>query len=436
MSLFKTIIKKISVVCVISLLAVGCGGDPQKKREATLIVWAPFAMAENLKPVTQAFEKANKGVRVQVVDKEVTDYQREIVEALAASKGPDIFAINNTWLPEYLDKITPAQENIWKFVDFKRDFVDVVTDDFTKSNTIYGTAFSVDTLGLYYNKAILADAGVYTPPATWSELQFAVQNITRRNELGLFTRSGISMGHSSYSIAGKINRAEDILYLLALQQGGSSFKADGSAPLFGNTIIRNGKSVLPTVEALKFYTSFADPNSPNYTWNALSDYSIDAFANGKSAMMINYSYAKNVVKQKNPNLKYDIAPVPQFNLETPAINFANYWGQVVSKQSPNADLAWEFLKFATQKEQLDIYLNASNEPASRKDLLEVQQNNADLSVFAHSTASAKSYFRPFAQEMDKIFGASIDSVIFKNTDPKNAVAQAVRQAQAVIQRRN
>lgn len=433
---YRKILKLSAAFMSIALLAAGCGGGQATKREATIVIWQPFTSEEALRPITQAFQQANKGIRIQVVEKKVQDYEKELIQALAADKGPDIFAINNTWVPDYMDKIAPAPENVWRYVDFKNDFVDVVSSDFTKANAIYGAAFSVDTLGLYYNKALLADSGVYTPPATWGELQTAVRKLSRQNDNSMFTRSGVAMGHSSYSSSGKINRAEDILYLLMLQMNGQGFKPDGSQPTFGNSVSVGGKSMVPAIEALRFYTSFALADNPNYTWNALSDYSIDAFANGRAAMMLNYSYAGNLVRQKNSNLQFDTASAPQRELNSPAVNFANYWGQVVSKKSQNADVAWAFLKFATQKDQIEKYLAVSKEPSSRKDLIEAQKNDPSLSVFAHAAATAKSYFRPHAIEMDKIFGGAIDAVVFMGTEPQAAVTQAVRQAQAVLQRKN
>lgn len=435
MKLFSKTKLFIVPLCIM-LLAVGCNNGKKTKQDIELVIWQPFASRQALDPIIQDFENANRGVRVTVVDKEVTGYETKLLDSLAASNGPDIFAINNAWLPEYLDKVAPAPESLWKFVDFRDAFVNVVSDDFTRGTSIYGTAFSVDALALYYNKAILADAGVYTPPATWGEFQNAVRKITRQNDVGYFSRSGAAMGHSSLSSGGSINRAEDILYLLATQTGGQGFKADGSQAVFGNSIQKNGKSLVPMVEALRFYTSFARADSQNYNWNAQSDYSIDAFANGRAAMMLNYSYVKDTLKKKNPSLSFGVALAPQESTTAPAINFANYWGQVVSKQSKNSEMAWKFLQFATSKDNLSKYLAVAKQPSSRKDLLEAQTSDPEIGTFAHAVASAKSFFRPHSEDIDKVFAGAIDAVIFKGLTPDAAVAQALRQAQSLLQKKN
>ncbi len=187
---------------------------------------------------------------------------------------------------------------------------------------------SVDSLALYYNKDMMGSAGIATPPKTWSELATDVQKIKRQDSHGYFLQSGVALGTNA-----NVNRAVDILYLMMLQQGTMPYT--GMQPTFADPVQKNGNFTNPGVSALSFYTSFANPSSPNYNWNAQSDYSIDAFANGRAAFLYSYSYSRATILQKSPNLNFDVAGVPQPDLNNPSVNFANYWGEVVSKQSKN-----------------------------------------------------------------------------------------------------
>ena len=52
--------------------------------------------------------KMYPNVTIVYTKKDETTYQQDLLNALASGKGPDIFAISNSWLPEYIDKIVPA----------------------------------------------------------------------------------------------------------------------------------------------------------------------------------------------------------------------------------------------------------------------------------------------------------------------------------------
>ena len=411
-------IKTITLGLLIALTTTACGGaGTQNAGPVELTIWEPFVSSEHIRPLIQEYQKAHPNVRIEFVESDRGSYSANLINALAAGNGPDIFAIHNSWLPQYIDKTTPAPEGSWQFVDYKRDFVGTVVDDFTRDNKIYGAALSVDSLALYYNPDMLASSGVYTPPKTWKELEQAVRKIAVQNSSGYFTRSGLALGLSSSAPGGKIHLGEDVLYLFMLQQGVVPWESDLSRPRFGDAVDRGGERVDAAANALQFYTSFADPEAANYSWNTRSDYSIDAFVNRRAAMIFDYSYTRETIQQKNATLRFDVAPVPQLNLADQEVNFANYWGEVVSRQSKNPEVAWDFLKFITSKENLEIYYATTKVPSSRKDLISLQASDPEIGVFAHANSTAKSFLRPEAEKMDSILSKMIDRVNFRGQDP-------------------
>ncbi len=425
-------------LCAVALLAAGCGGGGTSSKPAELIVWKVFEDTTHFQPLLEEFRKKYPSVKVTLVEKDVENYQTELLNALASGTGPDVFSINNAWLPQYVDKVVPAPEAQWSFTDFKNTFVDTVVTDFTRDRQIYGAAISVDSLALYYNKSLLGSAGIAVPPKTWNELASDSQKLARQNLTGYFSRSGIAAGLSSQAPGGQVNRAEDIVYLFMLQQGAQAWSADGTRPLFNQTVSDgSGGQRSPATEALEYYTNFANANSQYYTWNTRSDYSIDAFANSRAAFMINYSYARDIIAQKAATLNYDIAPVPQPNLDDPKVNFANYWGEVVSKQSKNQTEAWNFVKTITTKDALDKYYAGRKVPSSRKDLVELQAADPDIGVFADANLTAKSFFRPDQAKFDAIMAKAIDNVTLRGWRPADALTDVVSQAAALaVPRRN
>ncbi len=418
-------------VLSIVLLSAGCGGGGNTKAEKiTLTIWKPFVESDKMNTIISAYKKQKPNVTIEYTKKNIENYEEELKDALASGQGPDIFSINNSWLPQYLNKVEPAPEKLYTLKEYRDAFVDVVSNDFVRDNKIYGTALWVDSLGLYYNKDLLGTAGIATPPKTWDELARDARMITSQNEDGYFDRSGVAIGTSS-----NVNRSVDIVYLMMLQAGVIPWSSDGRSPRFAGSIQRAGQSVNPGAEALEFYTSFANPSTANYNWNLESDYSVDAFANGRAGFLYGYSYTRSQIDSKNPNLNYDVAPVPQYDPGQPNVNFASYFGEVVSKQSKQKEAAWDFLKFATSKKTLDAYYAKDKQPSSRRDLIELQTQDLEIGVFAHANLTAKSFFKYNEPKFDAIFEDLIDNILLGGQSITSALSKAQSQANNLVQQR-
>jgi ABC-type glycerol-3-phosphate transport system substrate-binding protein len=419
--------KIVACVVLLSFLGAGCGGGGTTQKQVVLKFWKTFEDSSNMQPLITEYLKTHKNVRIEYTKKNIENYEQDLLNALAAGQGPDIFSIHNDWLPRYIDKVSASPEKTFPIRDYKDAFVDVVAQDFVKDNKVYGVALSVDSLALYYNKDLIGSAGIATPPKTWSKLSEDVGRITQTDKTGYFSRSGVAMG-----LEGNVNRSVDILYLLMLQAGAQPWTADRLSPQFARAIERDGNQIQAGTEALDFYTSFANSDSPNYTWNSRSDYSLDAFANGRAAYLYSYAYNRDLIKEKAPNLNFDVASIPQYSLSAPAVNFANYWGEVVSSQSKNQTVAWDFLKFITSRDSLDKYYVKHKQPSSRRDLIELQVQDPEIGVFANANLTAKSFYKPNQEKMDAIFAEVINNVQLKGLSSSEALSQAESQAQALV----
>lgn len=434
----KNIFQKISrysiilAIATLPLLAIGCGGgDGKPGGTITLKIWKPFVDSDKMQSIISAYQSKHSNVTIEYTKKNIENYEDDLLNALAAGNGPDIYSINNTWVPRYMDKIVPAPDKTFTVKEYKETFVDPMINDLIQDNKIYGTAMWVDSLALYYNKDLMGTAGIATPPKTWSDLAAHTRKVVRQDSNGYFSRSGPAMGTNT-----NVNRGTDIIYLLMLQAGAVPWAQDGSAPTFANSITRGGNSVNPGEEAVEFYTSFSDPNSANYSWNEDSDYSIDAFANGRATYLYGYSYARQQIDSKAPNLNYDVAPVPQNNLVNPTVNYSNYFAEVVSKQSKQQAWAWDFLKFASSKEALSGYYKQDKQPSSRRDLIELQSSDPEIGVFAHANLTGKTFYKGDEEKFDAIIGEMIDNIVLRGQVIDQALARAQSQASTLSLLRN
>jgi len=284
-------------------------------------------------------------------------------------------------------------------------------------------------VALYYNKELFKRAeitdppGIPNPPKTWEDFKDDVEKLTVLDEKGNIKRAGATLG-----TAKNINRSTDILTLLMLQSGTQMTNSEHTRATF-NQMVRN---YYPGQTALQFYTDFANPAKRVYTWNPNMEYSIDAFYQGKAAMMFNYSYHIPTIRAKAPKLDFGVAPVPQIKGSGEDVNFANYWGLTVSRKSPNKPIAWDFIMFASQKENVRKYVKKTKRPSARRDLIEEQKSDEDLGVFAAQVLSAKSWYVVDQKSVETIFAEMIESVVLRRATPREAINLAAAQVSRLM----
>jgi multiple sugar transport system substrate-binding protein len=454
-----------SFLVILTLLFIsGCGfkQTPEKRYPLKLEIWGLFDDEDAFYDIFGAYQKANPNIQGINYKKLSPDtYKKELVEALASGQGPDIFLIQNNWLPSFQDKIVSVTPDILTEQKFRNDFVDVVVTDFVDQGKIYSVPLSVDTLGLYYNKDLFNQAGITAPPANWNDFAEDVKKLTKIDGTGLIRQSGAAIG-TAYNI----NRSTDVLTLLMMQNGVQMVDEKHTRANFNQGNSKhdsNGKAIVPGVEALNFYTKFAKADSPVYCWNSTLHYSIDAFSEGTAAMMLNYSWQIPVIRNKAPKLNFAVAPVPQIDPTNP-INFPNYWSFAVAKnkvvsastsgsqtiQVPNEARiaeAWKFLKFLTTKpdsandqsgkpifDAAASYAQKTNKPAARKDLIETQKTNVDAGVFVQGNLIAKDWYEIEPAAIESIFAIMIDSVNKGSATSDDAIKSAATQITQLLNR--
>ncbi|MEX1064128.1 MAG: extracellular solute-binding protein [Candidatus Paceibacterota bacterium] len=421
----------LGVVILMTVLVLrSIGGDNQPR--VTLQFWGTFDDADFYDQAILDFERQNPNIKIVYRQLNFEDYERELVNSFAAGTGPDIWLMHNTWLPKHKDKIQPLPQNIqgqdeplFTIKDFQDQFLDVAFSDLTSGGQIYALPIYIDTLGLYYNRDLFNTAGITSPPTTWDEFNDAVKRLTTFDNRGNIVRAGAAIGTSE-----NINRSTDILTLLMLQSGVRMTDGDNLNATFSKSV--EGENVGET--ALQYYTDFANPSKTIYTWNDQQHYSIDAFAQGNAAMMFNYSHHIATIRAQSARFNFATARVPQIAGATVNINYANYWAPTVSKQSANTTAAWKFLVSLSSPEGAVSYINASNRPSARRDIIEQQRTDPDLGVFATQALSARSWYQIDNSAIETIFAEMIDDVNLGRRSIRDALQAAESKVNVLMAR--
>ena len=301
---------------VLVLFGAGCRGSSnvEASQPVALSVWGVFDDEDYFDDVIAAYRQVHPNVSIEYKKFRFEEYEDELVRSIAEGEGPDIFLLHNTWLEGYKDLLLPLPSELTvgyqevrgglnkEVVSVLRTekttterklkdlFVDAVEEDVIMSyqpdedtapeDRIFAFPLHMDSLALYWNRDLLNNAGIASPPSTWSEFQDAVTALTEYNSEGEIVQSGAALGTSD-----NVERAADILGLLMMQNGTQMISEDGDDANFDKIPAELERETLPGLDAVRFYTDFANPTKEVYTWNENQESSFEAFTNGTTAMM-------------------------------------------------------------------------------------------------------------------------------------------------------
>lgn len=426
------IIGGLILIVIIGLVLIFARSGPKQAQlpaepAGILTLWGVFDDQKIMEDLLTELS-VTTGIQVQYVGfNDPETYERELINALAGGRGPDIFMFHNTWLPKHYDKITPLPADVLQFENFRQLFPDVVEQNFTRQGTIFALPASIDTLALFYNKDSFNQAAIVNPPKNWTEFQDAVIKLRLvESSTKKIIRAGAAFGGSAKSV----NRAKDIISLLMLQTRVPMVDPDWTKATFAE----KGE------QAVSFYTQFANPASPLYTWHDDFMNSLDAFSQSKAAMMLNYSYQIPVLREKNPFLNFAIAPVPQSTptQENPIpdqATIANYWGFAVSNGAGFPSTAWRFiLSLTTNPDAARQYIKTFGKPPALKSLIQEYAGDPQLAVFANQSLIADSWPQFDEIKTEEIFSDMVEQILKGQLPIKEALNKAQEQISRLMSR--
>lgn len=463
MKRFKRSLSILTILSVFVLTGQGClgggGGGTATLPRVELEYWRVFDGEDTFDEVIDSYRALHPNIQVNYRRLRFEEYEEELIRAFAEGRGPDIFSVHNTWTREYQDLMMPmpptvtivqqeqrgtvrrevvtvaVEKQTMSMSAFQNNFVEAVLTDSVlpyqpdprqdAQDRIYGLPLSVDTLALYFNRDLLDSAGIATPPATWSQFQEQVTNLTTINEAGEIVQSGAALGTPD-----NVERSPDILSLLMMQTGTPMTDERGRVAF--NTIPSDApEGVYPALNATQFYTDFANPTREVYTWNDSQPNSLEAFTNGEAAFFIGYSYHAPLIQTSAPRLNFGVTQIPQI-ANSREVNFGSYWIEGVSAQTEEADWAWDFLLHAADEENVIAHLSAAEKPTALRTLIDDQLDHQTIGPFADQLLTAETWYRgrdidAAEQAMRELIGDILSGTFEDPEDAVDLAAQKVAQ---------
>ncbi len=452
----------LSILTVIPFFLTGCfhnSNTATQPTTQTLTIWRLNSDEKVFRQLIAAFEKQNPSVKVNYRTFAPTDeYEKSVINALAAGAGPDIWEIRNDELARHKDKLVGFELSEAAIASYKQNYAPPISEEMIADGKIYGLPLGIDPLILYVNTKHLKEAKIEALPKTWQEAVETAGKLTIK-EGDRIVRSGFALG-----LASNVDRASDILQLIMLQLKTQMVEPAHRTATFDlyTQDAATGAFVFPGKSAFTLYGSFAAPNSPlgNYSWNLEQTYSTAAFVQENASMMINYFSIEPQIRSLNPKLQFVIGPVPQYERKTvPAgdvpggiskpIYTAKYRALVISKppvtlsasqQEAKTNLARSFVHFATLPATVKSYTEKQKNlvsPLIVSDNDQSQQSDQSLM----STKIGKT-INPYLvtwykglspRTVDQVMLAMIQAVMEQGRNLDETFAVAAKQVTSILQ---
>lgn len=416
-------------------------------------MWRTFDSSEVFQPIIDDFQDDNPNIKIEYTELPPEEYELVVAEALAAGEGPDIWSIRNDWMSRHQAKLIPMPDGLLQRSEEegKSDqdqlaslFVPTVGQDVVIDGRIYGLPYYVDTLVIWRNDAVFQsriqeleradrddDADFLREKfTTWEQLERAAQLLTER------TGETIDVAGLAAGTSNNVERAEDVVYAMMLQNGTPMTSPDRTSATFHLGVSDQvGQPTFLGTQALERYTAFADPSKAQYSWNAGMPNDVQAFIDGKVAMIFGYQYYGLRFKQLAPTLRTTAMPLPQVRDSAEPIDYPQYWVEAVTKNTDNPQLAWQVVKNLVV-DRGSSYRTATGRPSPTKieeppTVIDRADQGSPFSFQQETAQSWNKGKRP--DKVDTIFRDLIQRVGTRTSSPQNSIEEAAQRVTELLQ---
>jgi multiple sugar transport system substrate-binding protein len=291
--------------------------------KTTLTLWTSDAGAQALpiKKAADEFEKDFPNYQVNVVT--VAGYNDKLVAAFAAGTPPDVFQINEYNAAQWAIRgfLEPLDPYITRSKFDIQNISKKVLAIHKLKGRIYGLPKDFSTLGLYYNKNILAVAGIPEPKKlTWNEV------IAMGPKLSRFDSSGKQTQYA-------INTALSEVFTGAVVGGNSADLMNLDTDRFAGCLDSK-----PALEAIQMLADLLLKHKIAY----VGDWNTGPFEQGKSALMIRGPWQIPAYRKSLTKFKWGTTLMPYF--KAPATTLLEA-GWAMGTTSRHKDASWKLLSY-------------------------------------------------------------------------------------------
>lgn len=299
------------------------------------------------------FNRTHPDIEVQGMLVPQSYVERKLILSVAGGVPPDVVRFYTHLGGEMMSRggLEPLDDLIARDKFDLSDFYPVGIEQNTYLGKLYGVPWILSPYALFYNKRLFKEAGLDPnhPPTNWEELENYAMRLTVRTPDGGIER----VGYADF-----LNNPTNFnLYLW--QSGGSPLSPDSRHPAFAD---KTGVATLTWMR--DFLVHEVGPKRTNPSSGAAAAQAIknlqtfqssfagatqDPFGLEKVAMRIDSPFRIPDIKKYFPSLDFGIAEVPHNRVKALEVVGNSL---VIPRGSKHREAAWEFIKFASSREQV------------------------------------------------------------------------------------
>jgi multiple sugar transport system substrate-binding protein len=439
----KRQLKIVAFLFVCFLLLVGCsvaptaktksdsngtGGDQltwnskqNLKGQTITLLWSDTNGANG--PQAQLLKEFTKetGIKVNELGVNYNDIFGKVTQAaMSKSSDIDLAEMDTIWAGQYYDGNIAVDLTNSVPDSLKKQFTNSSISSVTYNGHLVAMPWYSSTKHFYWNKKLLAEVGVTSPPKTWDEFE-AVSNKLKAK--------GIMASGWSWKQAESLN-CDYVSLVYAF--GGQFFDSNGK-PVFNNG---GGLKALEYMVKLLNTDKTVAPGSLQWDENDV----MNNFAAGKIAMMTNWegAYPKlNDPKQSSIVGQSDVGLMPgESDVVSSAVTGSE--GVAIMQSSKHKQAALEFLKWlASKKTQIELFQKAGSYPAlqtaysdpslAASDPTHTINKYAAQFTYGHNRPNAPGYVK-----WADILSAQLHDALLGQVSPKDALDKAATEISQAI----
>ncbi|HUQ77514.1 MAG TPA: extracellular solute-binding protein [Patescibacteria group bacterium] len=326
-------------------VANACGDAP-----VTLNVWGGYPELDAVyKKAGEAYKAKHANVDVTVFSTDLRGFEQKLTTALPSNTAGDVVIRTSNFLARFIDQglLAPVPADLASFVSADH-YVDTVIKDASYKDKVVGVPLFSSGTALYYNKDMLAEAGLAGPPTSMDQIWEYAKKLAKVDASGNVTRSGLSL-----RLSGQGSGVAEKFWILLLQYGHELVKETAPGKWAADYNGPDGVALLQ-----RYVDSLRDKlDSPNI------DHDAKAFETKATAMFAREPWVVADIATNAPDLVGHYG-----SISLPVADLGATETMYVPASAANPACSWDFVKFLTEQEQQLTIPTISGWLPSRKDL--------------------------------------------------------------------
>lgn len=406
----------------LALLATyqGFGGLAENPYGEEVVIWGTFDETSFTR-VIQEIGRVDRDFQVvEYVQKDERLFEEELVNAIAENRAPDVVLISHEDLVKLRAKMQAISYDNFSTRTLRDEYLDGF-EIFARLNGLYAIPFAVDPLVMYWSRDLLATGGFATPPATWESLLDMVERLTLRDATRNILQATVAFGEYQ----NVLNAKATILTLLL--QSGSQMVTEGATRYEVKLdTSQNDTSRRPLFTTLQFYVEFNNVSSPLYSWNRTFTSDQSAFLGERLALYFGYGSESIRLRQQNPNLNFDVAPVPQGAGATVKRTYGRFYGYSLLSSSQNQAGAYRAILVLNSAANATTLASELGLAPAHRAAISAGTNDPVLGMVFSQALLARGWLDPDKEQSDEIFGQMVEDVTSGRQQAGTAANDTIR----------